>query len=561
MTSTSSFSSQYRSVSDDYRMSRVHLASQVHKAIRDGDYEWLPDLVTTPTHSASGFSSSTGAGGRGGADILWEANSSGWTALHYAASHFLPLEWWRWILERSVDDGGNHNIDNNNMDRHNVPEYHHRFQTVRNDLGETVLDIFFRSFLSPLPWQATQVKNCSKRLLEAIECVCQDPTLLQSTRDRLDSSFASAVTGNRTVLHDSPSSFLSLQEFNFCDFPSSNVISKSRSNNRNGSNGSNSVAVLRCVCFCRNLQLLCELAQTGRISSSSGGCSHNSDQYYGFGNVIPFLAETGGCPEPFARLALALYPERARSPVQIVMTQVDDSTLTMTTCHLHCATNIDGRTSTTTEDDSTTTASYPLHLWSASRDSCCKVMNGIQKALLRTFPEAARTVDSTGRYPLHHALASGNKQWQDVIALFEEAPFVLECRDPVTGLFPVALLALNHRPQQQQKKVAPIPLATSVATQTTRHNSNDHATAQQQQQQHSRNNGNANYDDDKAIEIRARQRSAGDKGLVSLWYIMPLASRKEAIERAAQELDCERLTSIYLALKAFPRVLPSTLSR
>ncbi|KAL7581555.1 hypothetical protein ACA910_022118 [Epithemia clementina (nom. ined.)] len=175
---------QYRSVADDYRMSRVHLASQVHKAIRDGEYAWLPDLVVaSPTNHNNGGSTNISLNlnnnDNNAAEILWEANSSGWTALHYAASHFLPLEWWRWILERAVSGSPSCGSDNSN----HINGYHHRFQTVRNDLGETVLDIFFRSFLAPLPWQSTQVKNCSKLLLQAMDRVCGDPTLLRQTEE------------------------------------------------------------------------------------------------------------------------------------------------------------------------------------------------------------------------------------------------------------------------------------------------------------------------------------------------------------------------------------------
>jgi len=160
---------------------------------------------------------------------------------------------------------------------------------------------------------------------------------------------------------------------------------------------------------------------------------------------------------------------------------------------------------------------------------------GMLAPLLQAYPQAAQIDDSTGRYPLHHAMASGNKSWHSLRPLFEAAPFVLQCVDPVTGLYPVFLLAMS----------APSPChGKSTAATTVRAAFHDG---------HTNRNKEPN-----AIEIRARQNSAGEKGLVSLWYIMPASSRQEALQRAARELECEELESIYLALRAFPRALGNT---
>ncbi|KAL7581557.1 hypothetical protein ACA910_022120 [Epithemia clementina (nom. ined.)] len=343
------------------------------------------------------------------------------------------------------------------------------------------------------------------------------------------------------------------------------------------------MAVLRCVCFCRNLQILCEVAQTGQLiscctsSEDSKRCTSSSCSYYGFANVIPFLAETGGCPESFARLALALYPERAlievapspaiihNSEGRLVMKPTPTpgntakSTSTIKSTITAAAQNATVPTLSSSSSLSSSSMLYPLHLWSASCNSYCKVMNGIQRPLLTAFPEAAWTADAaTGRYPLHHALASGNKSWQDVAPLFEAAPFVLECIDPMTGLYPMALLALPRNQRRRNRRTLENSSKSSLllAAQST--------DCSCPPEQGIKTDSKADFDEDssndqEAIEIRARQRSAGEKGLVSLWYIMPMASRREAVHRAAKELDCEHLTSIYLALKAFPRALPSSM--
>lgn len=139
----------YTSVHDDYRLSQVQVFRQVHKAIRDGEFNWLPELVTDHR-------------------ILWEANkSSGWTSLHYAASHFLPIEWWDWILERASYD-------------------RQQFHTARTVLGQTVLDVFLSSYTEPLPWQSLPVKNRAKFLMQAIQNVTRNDRLLERLKNAIE---------------------------------------------------------------------------------------------------------------------------------------------------------------------------------------------------------------------------------------------------------------------------------------------------------------------------------------------------------------------------------------
>jgi hypothetical protein len=64
----------------------------------------------------------------------WEptTTTTGWTVVHFAAAHFVPIEWWQWIVGRaSRSDPA-------------------AFYQQRTGLGETVLDIFFTTFLNPV---------------------------------------------------------------------------------------------------------------------------------------------------------------------------------------------------------------------------------------------------------------------------------------------------------------------------------------------------------------------------------------------------------------------------
>ena len=80
------------------------LVGRVQEAIRDGDYEVLPTLVSSRP------------------EILWEpALCTGWSALHFAASHFLPLVWWKYLLFQAPNPTG--------------------LIEIETALGETVFDI------------------------------------------------------------------------------------------------------------------------------------------------------------------------------------------------------------------------------------------------------------------------------------------------------------------------------------------------------------------------------------------------------------------------------------
>ena len=418
---------------------------EVHKAIRDAHYSRLPDLLND-----------------GGESILWESNSSGWTAVHFSASHFLPREWWRWILQRACASDDTSKTLAINSSCQQSPFLHRR-----NDLGETVFHVFFQSFLFPYAWQSTQVKNCSRLLLQAIQHVCQSPQLLKVLRKELDE------TQNNLLQHKDEKSVFFWSEDMYSGAPS------------------RSIYVDRCLRFCLNLHLL---AQAALISTPTYN-ENPKNELENFSQVLPFLAkQTGDLPKPAIQLLLHLYPEQARSP------------------HPE-------------------NGQYLLHIWCTS--TVARVVSNQQypflKLLLQAYPEAASQTDRTGRYPLQLALVSGNKSWTSLRPLFEAAPCVLQCLDPVTGLYPACSLAI----------AAPTGMFSVSGNAPS----------------NSRTASSSSLSVSSLVQFRARQTSAGSKGLVSLWYIMPLSSRQEAIQEASLELESEDIESIFLALRACPRAI------
>jgi hypothetical protein len=64
----------------------------------------------------------------------WEPTTAttGWTVVHFAAAHFVPIEWWKWIVWQASRSDPT------------------AFYKQRTALGETVFDIFFKTFLNPV---------------------------------------------------------------------------------------------------------------------------------------------------------------------------------------------------------------------------------------------------------------------------------------------------------------------------------------------------------------------------------------------------------------------------
>ena len=82
-----------------FRQSAVSKSSALSKAIRDGDFAALQELIEECRGEAT---ESSLADGSIRPNVLMQANSRGWTPLHVAASTPMPYSWWRWILLQAV---------------------------------------------------------------------------------------------------------------------------------------------------------------------------------------------------------------------------------------------------------------------------------------------------------------------------------------------------------------------------------------------------------------------------------------------------------------------------
>lgn len=123
--------------------------------------------------------------------------------------------------------------------------------------------------------------------------------------------------------------------------------------------------------------------------------------------VVHFLAQIGSCPEPFARIAVAVAPADVH--------------------RLH-----DGY--------------LPIHLWAVSPRCADSDKDGMIRPLLEAYPDSALSgiIDDQGRLPIHSALEHG-KQLDKIKILWETHPSMLSVFDPISELPCCALVALACR--------------------------------------------------------------------------------------------------------------------
>lgn len=125
-------------ITTDFRQSAVSAGSCIQRAIRDEDFDLLPDLITDLI-------------------LLWQCNSRGWAAMHVASSSQPPVYWWKWLLQKAM--------------RATKPE---RLYKTKTDMGQTCIDLFVRQSLFPLAWQRHTIQEKADQLRESIQTVCDD---------------------------------------------------------------------------------------------------------------------------------------------------------------------------------------------------------------------------------------------------------------------------------------------------------------------------------------------------------------------------------------------------
>jgi hypothetical protein len=116
-------------------LTSVTIVAKIHNLIENGDYNELVEFFEKKLHYCTSSSSL----------LLWKENgSAGWTACHFAASQIVPTEWWEWITNQAVTtDSWNTTTGTSSTKGNN-------FLYCKNALGQTVVDIFFRSYIRPV---------------------------------------------------------------------------------------------------------------------------------------------------------------------------------------------------------------------------------------------------------------------------------------------------------------------------------------------------------------------------------------------------------------------------
>jgi hypothetical protein len=128
--------------------------------------------------------------------------------------------------------------------------------------------------------------------------------------------------------------------------------------------------------------------------------------------MVPFLAQTGCCPEAVARLAIQLYPDQLEHKNELQ--------------HL------------------------PIHMWAVSPNPVQEEdRDGLLRPLLEAFPKAATIKDLDGRLPVHLALEHG-KSLEQIHLLWSMVPQVLYVKDPIIELPCCGLVSLACRKQSSQ---------------------------------------------------------------------------------------------------------------
>lgn len=522
----------------DSRNNIERLISSIHKAIRDGDYERLAECLEQADNSRACTSSRC-------KNILWEPNVSGWTAVHFAAAHFLPLEWWEWILRRAADDDDD---DETEMSRF---AFHHEYQ--RAALGQSVLDIFLKSFFDPFPWQSEAISNRSRQLLQALKVVLDEDRLIQEIQQQLchrrqqsEQQRPQPSNNSHPIIARRP--------------PSCTVV------------------VYRVVSFLQYFECLCRHCAPATKQWSKG--DEITTKYHSSMSLLHVCchfmsggSSTTAFPRPLAQLLLALDPDAPRRwrQVQVSYSTKSDNkdsnssdrsgfqacwflplhswagnTNTYTMPHHRRSSPPRSHVNNCDDDDDdqhfdpATNDDYHHHdplvssLLAAYPESAQMTPMAVHAVTTETRREKLPQPTVVARLPLHIALAAGRSWYHGLQSLFLAFPGSVQCIDPVTQLFPVALAA-TAAPSHDHTRTNLLPVAGSLNVSFSCSRS-FHYTQE-------------------VILVRARQICAGEKGLSAMWQLVPPERRQRAIQAAEHELDCEHLTTIFELLRAYPRAL------
>ena len=365
--------------------------------------------------------------------LLLQPNARGWNALHVAASSRPCGYWWKWLLQQVAVTAGTQSKGNEMM--------------AANDMGQTVLDLYFRYSLYPLPWQRHSLQRKANHLQRAMQRILSEEgegdhtaTVMEQIRQEL--------------------------------FPKGNADVCSREKNELEGNGDNDFD--RVVSFWKNLLLLLEtIYNTGTRRIRRTEQEKNSlfdDCKVAQLPILQILAAAHWCPSLVAHFVVRLVPEQARQaplPLHIwcQTPKIENPTTTTTSTGTSCRpeTTPRRRSISQTEDESSSLRLSSNLLFSrASSSSRLIPDSGMLKALCEAYAEAASMAiadesfeeeyDGPSLLPLAVAVARG-KPWTELVPLFEAYPSALHGR-MISGLHNNNAAHLQSR----RKPREPLPL-------------------------------------------------------------------------------------------------------
>ncbi len=373
----------------DYRSSAVSTSASLKKAIRDERYEDLQRILKKATEEKERTDPDcSNPKERCDSQVhkdhpLWDTNSRGWTPMHVAAiaSPTIPLEWWRWILR---EQHGDLSLPMLSQSLSSFESFDNRpnLWKRQTDQGSTVVELFFRTTLDPLPWCKRSVKEKANRLKGAIERILKEYEEGSDLHRPTNQSPGKMNHRRRVDRIEEEGKMEKLRDL---------IIAADDRNETYSNIADDNCDVALVFQFWNKL--------TALFSAQQNQC----DLRY---SIVHILAKLRWCPELVGRLVLALFPFKKVGEINEAPKCIE--------------------------------AAYPLPLHSCVRSFEGDMPRGMLQILRDADPLAASVPDPTsnGRLPLHVALSRvPQHSWEEsLFHLFTANPYSIRVRDPVTGL-------------------------------------------------------------------------------------------------------------------------------
>jgi hypothetical protein len=368
----------------------------LHQAIRLGNFHQLPDLMQGAYRSEKEDDSTNRKDTL--KVLLWEATSTGWTTLHYAVSHGLPLKTFEYMMQLAQQSLNDTSITQSTRNS----SY---FYTRRTQLGQSVLDVFLSTYWNPLPWQTVRYET----LHECVTCMLQHSDEYETIQQAVQQGHAPDRRSTE---------FLPLLE------------------------------------FLRRMQLLCRVPTMQPITRGA--------PLRDFHHMTCVLARNGYCPAPVAYLLLSLQGYIAPDESRILSRRPSTTLLFHISHtnedenESSAPRNTSFSTNPASQSFKIPDQTTPLHLWAASPSYHSH--DGMLLPLLEVYSPLQRDSEH-GQYPLQLALQSG-KRW--IHPLWQAAPSVLYTGFAPGWVLPFPKQQIEYATQQQMAGRAGIVVANAM---------------------------------------------------------------------------------------------------